>query len=186
MRSGLWKRARSARGTALRQASFTRCTAKEKTSSLQRITFPGPGGLHSIRPSLNDASGTPQSLCSRQAPLRVLPFQSGLLGIPPPNAAAGPSRRGAQNVTSWRYMASSRVGPQGHRGLAVRGRGLSNVQLPLLIAAIRETAGVLPHALLRVVDAYWSKLEMTSVIEPKPASAILGAAKLLVTSLRCV
>ena len=63
-----------------------------------------------------------------------------------PNDEGKVSRRSYQNVTAWRYMVveSDRMDISASQWLA------AIVQLPLPVAAIYETGGRLPHALLRV------------------------------------
>lgn len=62
------------------------------------------------------------------------------------NDAGDPSRRSHQNVTAWRYLLI-----ESDRNDITAGDWLAAiVQLPLPIAAIYETGGRLPHALLRV------------------------------------
>ena len=87
-----------------------------------------------------------------------------------PNDAGEPSRRSAHNVTSWRYMVveSDRTDIEACDWLKAL------VQLPLPIAAIYETGGRLPHALLRV-DAPTKQAWDNVRDQLKPALVMLGA-----------
>ena len=80
------------------------------------------------------------------------------------NDAGDMSRRSHQNVTSWRYLVfeSDREEITAAQWLAAL------AQLPLPIAAIYETGGRLPHALLRVNAA--SKEQWDDIRSPRSAS----------------
>jgi hypothetical protein len=95
------------------------------------------------------------------------------------NDEGEPSRRSHLNVTAWRYMVveSDRKDISGDDWLA------AIAQLPLAIAAIYETGGRLPHALLRL-DAS-SKQDCDRIRDSlRPTLVMLGADSISLSAVR--